>query len=123
LPSSSSYWRVSSSCLATGIKKDFTPTSTSFDMEHRGVRDFFFFFLWDWGLNSGLCVCKAGTLLLEPHLQSILFWLFWRWGLTNYFPGWPQTKILLIPASKAARITGVSHWHLARRTLFIWRAR
>jgi hypothetical protein len=24
--------------------------------------------------------------LLEPHLQSILFWLFWRWGLANYLP-------------------------------------
>jgi hypothetical protein len=38
---------------------------------------------WDWGLNSGLRVCKAGTLLLEPHLQSILLWLFLRWGLVN----------------------------------------
>jgi hypothetical protein len=24
-----------------------------------------FFFLWEWGLNSGLCTCKAGTLLLK----------------------------------------------------------
>jgi hypothetical protein len=23
----------------------------------------FFFFLWDWGLNSGLSTCKAGALL------------------------------------------------------------
>jgi hypothetical protein len=30
----------------------------------------------DWGLNSELHVCKAGTLLLELHLQSILLWLF-----------------------------------------------
>jgi hypothetical protein len=30
------------------------------------------------GLNSGLHACKAGTLLFEPHLQSILLWLFWR---------------------------------------------
>jgi hypothetical protein len=29
-----------------------------------------FFFSWNWGLNSGLCTCKAGALLLEPHLQS-----------------------------------------------------
>jgi hypothetical protein len=36
------------------------------------------FFWWDWGLNSGLHACKGGTLLLEPHLQSILLWLFWR---------------------------------------------
>jgi hypothetical protein len=24
---------------------------------------------------------------LEPHLQSILLRLFWRWGLMNYLPG------------------------------------
>jgi hypothetical protein len=33
-------------------------------------------FFGDWGLNSGLCACKAGTLLLEPHLLSILFCYF-----------------------------------------------
>jgi hypothetical protein len=31
----------------------------------------FFFFLWEWGLNLGLCAYKAGSLLLEPHLQPI----------------------------------------------------
>jgi hypothetical protein len=31
---------------------------------------------------------EAGALSLEPHLQSTLLWLFWRWGsLLNYFPG------------------------------------
>jgi hypothetical protein len=40
---------------------------------------------WDWGLNSGLHIFKAGTLLLEPYLQSILLWLFWRWGLSELF--------------------------------------
>jgi hypothetical protein len=35
------------------------------------VPDFvLFFFLWDWGLNSGVHACKAGILLLEPQLQS-----------------------------------------------------
>jgi hypothetical protein len=29
----------------------------------------------------------ASTLPLEPHLQSILLWLFWRWGLENYLHG------------------------------------
>jgi hypothetical protein len=29
---------------------------------------FFFFFLRDWGLNSGPCSCKGGALLLEPQL-------------------------------------------------------
>jgi hypothetical protein len=28
----------------------------------------YLFFWWDWGLNSGLCACKVGSLLLEPHL-------------------------------------------------------
>jgi hypothetical protein len=46
----------------------------------------FFVFLVGLGLNSGLCSCKAGIVLLEPHLQSILFWLFWRWGLASYLP-------------------------------------
>jgi hypothetical protein len=26
---------------------------------------------------------------------------------------WPQTEILLVSASQVARITGMSHWHLA----------
>jgi hypothetical protein len=46
-----------------------------------------FFFLWNWRLNSGFHNCKAVTLPLEPHLQSILLWLFWRWGFWNYLPG------------------------------------
>jgi hypothetical protein len=25
-------------------------------------------------------------LYLLGHFQSILFWLFWRWGLINYLP-------------------------------------
>jgi hypothetical protein len=32
--------------------------------------------------------------------------------------GWPQTMILLISASQVAKITGVSHWHLAE--LILW---
>jgi hypothetical protein len=41
---------------------------------------------WNWSLNSRLSDCKAGALLLDPHLQSILLWLFWRCGLMTYFP-------------------------------------
>jgi hypothetical protein len=71
---------------------------------------FCFGFLWYWSLTSGLYTCKAGNLLLEPHLQSILRWLFWRWGLLNYLPrlAWLGTLILQISASQVARITGVS---------------
>jgi hypothetical protein len=39
------------------------------------------------GVNSGLLTCKAGALLLEPHLQFILLWLFWRSVLANNLPG------------------------------------
>jgi hypothetical protein len=46
---------------------------------------FFFFLFVGHGLNSGFCICKVGALPLEPHLQSILLWLFWRWSFMNYF--------------------------------------
>jgi hypothetical protein len=42
------------------------------------ILSFFFFFGEAGILNLGLCACKAVTLTLEPHLQSILLWLFWR---------------------------------------------
>jgi hypothetical protein len=58
-------------------------------------------------LNSGLCTCKAGALLLQPHRWSTLLWLFWRWGfLRTICPSWPRTTILLTSASQVARITG-----------------
>jgi hypothetical protein len=44
-----------------------------------------FVFWWGQG-GAGLHAHKAGALPLEPHLQSILLWLFWRWGLVNYSP-------------------------------------
>jgi hypothetical protein len=50
-----------------------------------------FFCVWDWGLNSGLHACTAGAVLLEPHLQSILFWSFWRWGFHELF-AWAGLK-------------------------------
>jgi hypothetical protein len=42
-------------------------------------------FLYVMGLNSALHTCKAGTLPLEPRLQSILVWLFWRWESHELF--------------------------------------
>jgi hypothetical protein len=48
---------------------------------------FYFILFWcNWSLNLGLHTCKADALLLEPYFQSILLWLFWRWGLVNYLP-------------------------------------
>jgi hypothetical protein len=48
----------------------------------------FFIFLMGLGfeLSASIHTCKAGALLLKPHLQSILLWLFWRWDLVNYLP-------------------------------------
>jgi hypothetical protein len=78
-----------------------------------------FFFLVGLGLNSGLHTCKVGALMLETHIQYILLWLFWRWGVSQTTcPGWPWTLILLISASQVARITGVSHQCLAQFTFY-----
>jgi hypothetical protein len=35
-----------------------------------------------------------------------LYWL--KWGLVNFFPGWPWTNIFLISASLVARIIVVN---------------
>jgi hypothetical protein len=54
---------------------------------------------------------KAGVLTLEPHLQSIFSVYF---GDVFSSPGlaWAGLKpILLISASQATRIIGMSHWH------------
>jgi hypothetical protein len=75
-----------------------------------------FFFKRDWGLNSGLHSCKAGKYATprETLFQSILLWLFWRWGLKNYLPEAglePQSS--QSSASQVAKIIGVSYQHLA----------
>jgi hypothetical protein len=48
------------------------------------LRHYFYPFLVRLGLELRVCTCNACALLLEPRLQSILLWLFWRWGLSNY---------------------------------------
>jgi hypothetical protein len=67
-------------------------------------------------VGLGVCKRKAGALPLEPHLQSILLWLFWKWGPENYLMGWPHIMILLISASQGTSITGVSPWRPAQVT-------
>jgi hypothetical protein len=74
---------------------------------------FCFAFEWDWGLKSRLCACKPGTLLLEPHFQSILLQLFWRWGLTNYLPRLALNSDHPDLSLQSSWITGASHWYLA----------
>jgi hypothetical protein len=47
-----------------------------------------FCFGWEWGLNSGLCTCKDGTVLLELYLQAIFALIILdNGGLTNYLRG------------------------------------
>jgi cellulose synthase/poly-beta-1,6-N-acetylglucosamine synthase-like glycosyltransferase len=46
-----------------------------------------FFFLMELGVKLTALCLQADALSLEPCLQSILLWLFWRWGLQNYLPG------------------------------------
>jgi hypothetical protein len=44
-----------------------------------------------------------------PHFQSILLWLFWRWGLKNYLPKLAENHDPLdLSLSSLARITGMS---------------
>jgi hypothetical protein len=52
---------------------------------------------------------KVVALPCEPHLQSILLRLFWRWGSGKLI----CTGIFLISALKVGRIIGVNHWHPA----------
>jgi hypothetical protein len=58
--------------------------------------------------------------VLEPRLQSILLWLFWRWGLRNYLLAWGlDPHDLSLPS---ARITGVSHQHPSGVLIFVTQA-
>jgi hypothetical protein len=54
---------------------------------------------------------QTGALPLEPYLQSILLWLFWKWGPHELF-AWAGLKP---QSSQVIRITGISHWHLMWR--------
>jgi hypothetical protein len=49
-----------------------------------------FFFLWDWYLNSGLCVYKVEVLTSWDIRPAHLFLLFWKWRLVNYLPRLPS---------------------------------
>jgi hypothetical protein len=63
--------------------------------------------------DSECYTCKADTLPLDPHLQTICPGYFGNGGLMNYSPGWPRTMIFLITAYQVVRIIGVNHQHLA----------
>jgi hypothetical protein len=53
-------------------------TNTSHCLEYSSFIRIFFGGSRVW--TQKLHACKADFPLLEPHFQSILFWLFWRWG-------------------------------------------
>jgi hypothetical protein len=82
----------------------------------------FFFFFGDIGGTQDLMLARqvlyhsshsasiftiAGMIGMYHHVQLFLL----RWGLANFFL--PQTVILPSSASQVARITGMSHQHLA----------
>jgi hypothetical protein len=71
---------------------------------------FFFFFWWDWGLNLGLCNCKANVLLLSS-ISGPFCSCYFGHGVSLTIFAWVslRTMILLISASEIAWITGVSY--------------
>jgi hypothetical protein len=77
-----------------GLTSQDTNNSTTFQGLHNPIPPSYSNFsvlsccLWNWALNfnQGFLLEKAGPLPLEPYLQFILLWLFWRWGLWNYLP-------------------------------------
>jgi hypothetical protein len=70
------------------------------------------------GLNSAWCTLKAVSLSLELHLQSILHWLFWRWGLLKSLPRLAWNPEPLISASQVVKIICMSHLCLATTYIF-----
>jgi hypothetical protein len=71
-----------------------------------------FFSLRNWGLNSET----------TPRATPPAFFcggLFWDRVLQTISPSWLWTSILLISASWVSRITGVNHWCLVERPVFL----
>jgi hypothetical protein len=119
------FWERVSVCNPDWYQPCDPPASTSwvlglqactsmpgFKSNLRELRTFFFFsFSGTRALNSGLCVCKAGLYCLSHTSRPFCCgYFFGDGGLMNYF----QILILLISPSYVARITGVSHEHLAK---------
>jgi hypothetical protein len=59
----------------------------------------------------GLGLCKLRTLSLQSRCSTA--WARPPAHFALVILGWPQTSVLLTSASQVARITCVSHWHLA----------
>jgi hypothetical protein len=67
------------------------------------------FFFVGLGFEFRVCACKAGALPLEAHFRFIVLWYFGDGVLQTICLNWPETAILLVSASKVARITGMIH--------------
>jgi hypothetical protein len=61
---------------------------------------------------------QSGALPVKSHLQSILLWLFLEMGSLEFFTGLSLNRDLSYLNVPVARITGVSHWHLAYNKTF-----
>jgi hypothetical protein len=64
--------------------------------------------VWKCSLNSGLHICKAGTILLESHLQSICSGYFGdAWAGFKLHSSWSQSSKLL-----ELQIWATRAWHI-----------
>jgi hypothetical protein len=61
----------------------------------------------------------TGSLSLEPLCQPCFVLGIFKIVCELFSWAWLQTLILLISTSRVARITGMSHWHLALLHFFI----
>jgi hypothetical protein len=86
------------------------------------LTDFFSFFFFFGGIEvwiQSFVLCKAGTLLFEPHFQFTFGLVILEDGSCELCLGRPPTSILPVSASQVARITGVSHGQPAICFMFI----
>jgi hypothetical protein len=60
-------------------------------MTYDPVKNNFFFWV-GLGFELKLCACKGGTLMLEPHHQFILLWLFGDGVSGTICLGWLQSS-------------------------------
>jgi hypothetical protein len=82
---------------------------------------FFFFFLAVLGFELWASHLLGRHYQLEPLCQSFFcVGYFWDRVLQFICPGWLQTVILLIAASREARITGMSHQYPP--TVLFWKS-
>jgi hypothetical protein len=75
--------------------------------------------MWD-GLNLNLCFAKQALYCLNNISSPFCSCHVGDGGLMKFCPGWSWTSMSPISASQVARITGISHQHLATSHLISW---